>query len=166
MKYFALPVRRRYLVLAAVAAVLVVLTACLLFIRPDPGSDLASTMTRAGLPELPESAENLTVVVDDRSTVNTYVRFSAKPDEIDAFIDGTASKKARKRPITLSSVNWVRRAYPSWWVPEECDQGRVYHLEYRNGGGTVAIDDASHTVYLYVSYRRRAWFRSWTKYLP
>lgn len=158
--------QRRYLVLGAVVAVLVALILCMLYIRPNSGSDLASVLTRAGLPELPESATNLTVVVDDRRTVNTYVRFSAEPDEINNFIDGTTSKKARNRPITLSSVNWVRRGRPSWWVPKECTQGRVYYLENGNDGGVIAVDDASHTVYVNIWYTRHAWLHRLTKYFP
>lgn len=166
LEYFALPVGRRYLIPGVVAAVAVVLTLCMLCFRPKSGSDLASALTRAGLPEIPQSATNLMVVVDGRSTVNTYVRFSAKPDEIDGFINGTTSKKARDRPITLSSVNWVRSGRPSWWVPKECKQGRVYYLEYRNGGGVIAVDDASHTVYLNVWHTRSAWLRWLRRYLP
>jgi hypothetical protein len=166
LKYFAPPVRRRHLILGAVATVLVVLTICLLYMRPTSDSDLDSVLARAGLPGLPESVANLTLVVDDRKTVNTYVRFSAKPEEIDDFINGTTSKKARDRPITLSSVNWVRRGCPSWWIPKECKQGRVYYLEYRDGGGVIAVDDASDTVYLNVWYTPHAGLRWLTRYLP
>ena len=166
LKYFVLPVRRRHLIPGAVATVLVVLTVCLLCNRPTADAGLSAVLNRAGLPGLPESATNLTVVVDDRSTVNTYVRFIAKPNEIDSFVDGTTSKRARDRPITLGSVNWVRRGCPSWWIPKECKQGRVYYLEYRNGGGVIAVDDNSHTVYLNVWHTRRAWLRWLTKFLP
>ena len=165
-KYFTSFVRRRYLVLGVFAAVVFVFSFGLLYIRTNSASGLDLTLSRAGLPELPQSATNLTVVQKGEDPRNTYVRFDAKADEIENFINGTTSKKARRRPITLSSVNWVRRAYPSWWVPKECKQGRVYHLEYRRGGGVIAADDASHTVYLNVWYTRPAWLRRLARYLP
>ncbi len=165
-KHSGLAVRGRHLLLVAVAAAAVGLILSIVYVRRYSSSDLASTLARAGLPELPGSVTNLTVVEKGRDPRNTYVRFSAEPNEIDDFINGTTSKKARKRPITLSSVDWVRRAYPPWWVPKECKQGRVYYLEYRRGGGALAIDDASNTAYLNIWYTRPAWIRRLTRYLP
>jgi hypothetical protein len=137
-----------------------------LYVRPNSASGIAAILSRAGLPELPQSATNLTVVQKGENTRNTYVRFEAKPDEIEGFIDGTTSKKARRGPIALGSVNWTRRGRPSWWVPRECKQGRVYYLEYRRGGGVIAVDDASHTVYLSVWHTGPAWLRWLKRYLP
>lgn len=166
LKRLARVAQERHLVAGTIMALLILLAVCVLWIRPSTSPGLASVLAQAGLPELPPSAKNVLMVEKGKNQQNTYVMFSAEADEIDDFIDSTTTKKARERPITLSSVNWVRNAYPSWWVPKECKQGRVYHLEYRNGTGTIAIDDASGTVYLYLSHTRHAWLRWWTRYLP
>ena len=146
------------MVFAAAVAVLVILIVCVQM-WPAADSDLDSVLGEAGLPGLPESATNVTVVEKGKNPRSTYVRFSAKPHEIDDFINGTTSKKARDRPITLSSVNWHRSGYPSWWVPKECDQGRVYYLEKGNARGIIAVDDNSHTMYVAIWRTRSAWLR-------
>ena len=150
--------RNRYRTFAVTITLLVALVTCL-YLWSFADSGLDSVLGEAGLPALPESATDVAVVEKGEDLRSTYIRFSAIPHEIEDFIDGTTSKKARDRPITLSSVNWIRPAYPPWWVPKECDQGRVYYLERGNVGGVIAVDDDSHTVYVSIWQEQRSWLR-------
>ena len=122
--------------------------------------DVATARDWAGLAPFPHSAHNLQVFRNDTLTWTAYcVKFSAAPQEINAFLARSPGLKAKpgevfspKHQYTdahFSDRDIFKRSAP-WFNRTITLHGRRYTTEWQGNYGDIVINDITNTVYIYV----------------
>lgn len=122
--------------------------------------DLNELLARAKLAKFPETIQNLQVetrpVLDndpgEPEYRNLFIRFQAKPNDIDNFIKSSPGiEKNHFRPLRPMPDS---DEAPTWW-PTDDSSGRMYFLkryEREYISGIVAVYDDSNTVRIWAHY--------------
>lgn len=140
-----------------------------------PARQVAAARAWAGLAPLPPSATQVRASEEGAFTWTAYyVRFSAPPEDINAFLAAspglrgerpeifTARHKllpgpARGQSLTArqltdgNSYILYGLPSPSWFDRTVRTSGRRYNIHHGGNYGEVVVNDASHTVYVYVA---------------
>jgi hypothetical protein len=124
--------------------------------------NIDEVLTWAKLAKLPESIYNFNIetrpaMIDNREIPNErflFVRFQAEPNDIEGFINNSASiSKHIYSPLSTAHNSEVN---PPWWFINQSASGRIYRVPEQdyipNGAGCVVVDNDSNTVLLFIWY--------------
>jgi len=141
--------------------VFVILTALLFYAANKYHTpNIDEVLAWAKLAKLPESIQNFNIetrpaMVNNRAIPNErflFVRFQAEPNDIEEFINNSASiNKISYRPLSAAHNS---KANPPWWFINQSASGRIYSLPKQdnipNHASCVVVDNDSNTVLLFI----------------
>ena len=138
--------------------------------KAETAKELAVTRRWAGLAPLPSGASDVRVVENSTLTwTGYYLRFVATPQQINAFIalsPGLRGKSAEifspahqylpapDRKLDMSDPKVAANSYffeAPWFDRAVRQSGRRYIVSWQGNFGELVVNDANHTVYIYVA---------------